>query len=71
MFLVPKTFESVIEGALCEETGWWLRDVLQFLVEASRLGIASVAHLDLRTKASILFKVPMSNPHKISGPSSN
>lgn len=33
MFLMPKTFESVIEGVLCEGTRWWLSDMLPLLVE--------------------------------------
>ena len=28
-----KTFENVIEGVLCGETGWWLRDMFPLLVE--------------------------------------
>ena len=34
MFLMPKTFESVIEGVLCEETRWWLSDMFLLLVES-------------------------------------
>lgn len=54
VFLVPKTFESVIEAVLCEATSWWLSDVLPLLVETSRLGTASVSPL-ISVKKSIPF----------------